>query len=122
MGTPYAYAPPPPSRPPARGVDVGVSITLLVLTLIGVVGGAFIGLFMLAFLDYCPPETCSTDGAVAAIFGGFGVATLVLLLGGVLAIVQMARRKLAWPVAAATLVLCTTACIGGYVGYFVAVG
>jgi hypothetical protein len=43
------------------------------------------GLFMLAFLDSCPPESCSVDGAVANlvlcasafIVGGFGYAAAV---------------------------------------------
>ena len=74
------------------------------------VGGcaAVMGLFLLAFLDSRPPESCSADRAVTAIFTALAVA--------------LVRRKLAWPFAGGTLVLCGVICGVGLVGYFVAVG
>ncbi|MDT5360844.1 MAG: hypothetical protein QOC69_2606 [Mycobacterium sp.] len=47
---------------------------------------------------------------------------LTVLVGLVVTIVQLVRRRLAWPFASGTLVLCGVICLFGGVGYFAAVG
>ena len=59
--------PPPSAKPPVSVVDLVVSILAIVFTVAFGVVAAAMGLFMLAFLDHCPPETCSVDGAVTAV-------------------------------------------------------
>jgi hypothetical protein len=73
-------------------------------------------------LDSCPPETCSAEGAATAIGTALVGATVVGPAGLVVTVVQLVRRKLAWPFAVGTLVLCGAICVAGVVGYFVAVG
>ncbi len=109
--------------PPRSGVDLAISITLLVLTYAGGGVAAFLAVFMLAFTDYCPPATCHIDaGGVTAVMTGFGVAVLIAIAGTVITIVQMVRRAKAWPWATGTLVLCAVACGLGMAGYIAAVG
>ena len=64
----YPYPPPyPPAKPPRSGTDLTVSIiTMVLIVLLGGLAG-FMGVFSLAFLDHCPPATCSVDGAVTAV-------------------------------------------------------
>jgi hypothetical protein len=119
----YPPFPPPPPVPPTRsGVDLAISITLLVLTYAGGGVAAFLAVFMLAFTDYCPPATCNIDAGVTAVMTGFGVAVLIAIAGTVISIVQMVRRAKAWPWATGTLVLCGVACGLGMAGYIAAVG
>jgi hypothetical protein len=111
-----------PQKPPLSTADMAVSIASLVLSvLIGGVG-AFFGLFSLAFLDYCPPESCSSDGAATAVMSALLVAGLVGLAGLIVTVIQLGRRKPAWPFAVATLLACIIALIVGGFGYFAAVG
>ncbi|MBI5339385.1 MAG: hypothetical protein HZB45_17070 [Mycolicibacterium rufum] len=114
----------PAPRPPAprSGADVAISIVFLVLT--GVLGAAavFFGVFSLAFLDHCPPETCSVDGAVNAVFTALLVAAGVGVVGLVLTVVALIRRATAWPYALATFALCALTLFLGGVGYGAAVG
>jgi hypothetical protein len=117
-----SYLPPRPPKPPVSGADVAFSITALVLTVLLVAASAIFGLFLLAFLDHCPPETCSIDGAVTAVMTGVGVAVLIGVIGLVVTVVQLIRRKRGWPFAVATLVLCGLAVFLGGVGYGLAVG
>jgi hypothetical protein len=83
---------------------------------------SFFGFFSLAFLDYCPPETCSVDGALTAVMTGVGVAMMIGVIGLVVTVVQLVRRKPGWPFAVATLALCTISVFLGGVGYVTAVG
>jgi hypothetical protein len=110
-----------PARPRSQS-DLVVSIVALVLTVMMGAGAAVMGLFLLAFLDSCPPESCSADGAVTAIGTALLIALAVGLAGLVVTIVQLVRRRLAWPFAVGTLVLCGVICVLGGVGYAAAVG
>jgi NO-binding membrane sensor protein with MHYT domain len=114
--------PPAPAKPPISGVDLTISIISLVLTLLLGGSAAVMGFFLLAFLDYCPPETCSADGAVTAVGLSVIVAVVVGLVGLVVTIVQLVRRSPAWPFAVGTLLLCGVICAFGFAGYFAAVG
>jgi hypothetical protein len=104
------------------GADLAISITALIITvLLGAVAAVF-GLFSLAFLDHCPPESCSVDGAVTAVGTGLLIAFAVGVVGLVATVIQLFRRKRGWLFAVATLVLCTLAVFLGGVGYATAVG
>ncbi|AEV75443.1 hypothetical protein MycrhN_4963 [Mycolicibacterium rhodesiae NBB3] len=118
----YGYPPVPPPKPPASGGDIAASTVVLVLTALLLAVAGFFGLFSLAFLDSCPPESCSVEGAVTAVMFGVGAALAVGLVGLVVTVVRLVRRKRGWPVAVATLALCAIAVFLGGVGYVIAVG
>ncbi|HEX2286153.1 MAG TPA: hypothetical protein VHI10_15220 [Mycobacterium sp.] len=111
-----------PPKPPVSGKDVAISVAALIIT--GLIGGvaAVFGLFSLAFLDHCPPESCSAEGAATAVGTALFAAFLIGVAGLVATIVRLVRRKPAWPFAVATLVLCAVAVFLGGVGYAMAVG
>jgi hypothetical protein len=111
----------PPPCAPRSGADVGISIAALVLTVLLGAAGAFFGFFSLAFLDHCPPETCSVDGAVNAVFTALLVAAGIGVVGLVLTVVALVRRATAWPFAVATFVLCALTLFLGALGYSAAV-
>ncbi|MCB0932534.1 MAG: hypothetical protein KDB71_11615 [Mycobacterium sp.] len=119
---PYGPYPPPGGQPASRTADRVISILVLAFTGMVLVGGAFMGLMMLAFLDHCPRATCSVSGAVGSVVTAVGVAAVVSLAGLVVTVVRMARRLTAWPFAVGTLGLCVLALFGGGLAYFVAVG
>lgn len=121
-GSPPSHPYGPPAKRPISGLDLGVSITALVLTVLFGVLATFMGFFMLAFLDHCPPETCSVDGAVTAVGGALLAAAAIGVTGLTLTIVQLVRRGPAWPFAVGTLALCVVACVLGGFGYETAVG
>jgi hypothetical protein len=113
---------PQPPKPPIATTDLTISIGALVLTVgFGVVAAAA-GLFSLAFLDNCPPQSCSADGAATAVGTALLAALAIGILGLVVTVVQLYRRKPGWPFAVATFVLCALAVALGAVGYAVAVG
>lgn len=114
--------PPPPPAPPRSGADVAISVVILVLTVLMGAVAAFFGVFSLAFLDHCPPETCSVDGAVGAVFTALLVAAGVGVIGLVVTVVALVRRATAWPFALATFVLCGLTLFVGALGYGAAVG
>jgi uncharacterized BrkB/YihY/UPF0761 family membrane protein len=120
-----AYPARPPSRPtrtPISGLDLAISITALTLTVLIGICAAVLGLFSLAFLDYCPPESCSADRAFTAVATALLVAALLGVVGLAVTIARLHRRRPAWPFAVATLVLCAIVCSLGGAGYAVAVG
>lgn len=114
--------PPPPAKPPRSAADVTISIIVLVFTALLGVGAVFMGIFSLAFLDYCPPATCSVEGAVTAVMGALAVAALVGLAGMIVTIVHLVRHKTAWPFAVGTLGLCLVVLFFGGMAYSAAVG
>ncbi len=118
----YPHHPPPPLPPPRNTVDVAVSVTVVVLTVLMVAGSALMGFFILAFLDYCPPESCSVSGAVTSVMAGVGVAALASLFGVVTVAIRVGRRLTSWPYALAALVMCVVALGGGLFAYNAAVG
>jgi len=83
---------------------------------------ATMGLFSLAFLDYCPPVSCSAEGAATAVGAALLAAFAIGVVGLVVTIVQLVRRKPGWPFAVATFGLCVLAVVLGAVGYAMAVG
>lgn len=115
------HAPPRPPRPPVPGADIAISIIVLVLTALMIAAGGFFGLFSLAFLDHCPPESCSEQGAVNAVGNALFAAVGIGVVGLTTTAVQLSRRRRGWPIATATLVLCLIAFVIGGVGYSMAV-
>jgi hypothetical protein len=117
-----SYPAPQPPKPPIATHDLLISIGALVLTVaLGVVAAAM-GLFSLAFLDYCPPQSCRAEGAVTAVGTALLVAFGLGVIGLVVTVSQLYRRKPGWPFAIATFALCAVALAVGVVGYASAVG
>lgn len=113
---------PPPTKPPIATADLWVSIGALVVTVVFGGAAAVMGLFSLAFLDHCPPESCSADGAATAVGIALLAAFAIGVIGLVVTVAQLYRRKPGWPFAVATFVLCVLAVVLGGVGYAMAVG
>jgi hypothetical protein len=113
---------PPRPKPPIASSDLWISIGVLILTVAFGVVAATMGLFSLAFLDYCPPQTCSADGAAGAVITAVLAAFGIGVVGLVVTVIQLYRRKPGWPFAVATFALCAVAVVLGGVGYAVAVG
>ncbi len=111
-----------PPQAPRSGVDLSLSVIALVLTVLLGAAAAVIGLVTLAFLDYCPPESCSVDGAVSTVATTLAVAALIGLAGGVWTVVRLNRRRRAWPLAVGTLALCALSFAVGALAYRSAVG
>jgi lysylphosphatidylglycerol synthetase-like protein (DUF2156 family) len=109
------------SRPIAT-TDLAVSIGALILTMAFGVVAAAMGLFSLAFLDYCPPESCSAEGAASAVGIALLASFAIGVVGLVVTVIQLYRRKPGWPFAVATFALCALAVVLGGVGYAMAVG
>lgn len=107
---------------PRSRADIATSIALLVVTVLMGAVAAFLGLFSLAFLDHCPPATCSVDGAVTAVFTALAGAAVIGVVGLVLTVVALIRRASAWPYALATFCLCALSLFLGVLRYGAAVG
>lgn len=111
------------TRPAPRSrADLATSIALLIVTVVMGAVAAFLGLFSLAFLDHCPPATCSVDGAVTAVFTALAGAAVIGVIGLVLTVVAMVRRASAWPYALGTFCLCALTLFLGVLRYGAAVG
>ncbi|MDJ0393384.1 hypothetical protein QMK17_08565 [Rhodococcus sp. G-MC3] len=110
------------NRPPVPGWDVAISVASLVFTFM--LGGLAVlaGIFSLAFLDYCPTGTCSAGGAVTAVAATLVTAGVVGVVGLILTIVRIARKRISWPFAVGTLLLCLLTCTVGAAFYVAAVG
>jgi drug/metabolite transporter (DMT)-like permease len=121
MGYPAGSRSRPP-KPPMSGPDLAVSISALVLTVMLGIAAAVFGMFSLAFLDHCPPESCSAEDAVTSVATALVIAVAIGIAGLAATIIALYRRMRAWPFAIATLVLCLIAFVLGGVGYAVAVG
>jgi hypothetical protein len=92
MGQP-SYPTAGPLRPPVSGGDLAISIVALVGTVLMGAAAAVFGLFSLAFLDHCPPESCSAEGAATAVGTELVVAFLIGVAGLVVTIVQLVERR-----------------------------
>jgi hypothetical protein len=94
----------------------------MVVAVIGWGVGAAMEFMFLAFTDYCPPESCSADRAATAVLLSVSVAAVLTAIGCIATIVQLIRRRMAWPYAVAALAASGLAELVGFVGYFAAVG
>lgn len=98
-----------------------MSIVVLVLTVLVVLAANIFGLIAIGYLDKCPPERCSSEGAFAAVAASLMVAAVIAAVGLTVTVVRLRRRRRAWPIAVATLALCLVACAIGGIGYAIAV-
>lgn len=117
---PPAWQPLPP--PPRNAADVTISILLMIMTVLVGGVGAVMGLMSVAFLDYCPPESCSVNGAVTTAMMTVGIAALIVLTGVILTISRLVARKPGWPFALGTLAACLGVFFLGAVAYTAVVG
>jgi uncharacterized BrkB/YihY/UPF0761 family membrane protein len=81
------------------GWDVAATSTLLVVTVAAVALATLLQLFSIAFIDYCPPETCDSTAGVVSQLVVFGAMGLVALAAVVIGVVRLVRRRRAWWVA-----------------------
>ncbi|MGB6209375.1 hypothetical protein [Mycobacterium sp.] len=124
-GYPNLAALPPTAPSPKRPTDKSDVVATTVLLVLGAfvwAGAACMELFVMAFTDYCPAQTCSADRAFTSITVGLSAAAALVVLGAVVAILRIVRRRSGWPFAAAALVLSIAAEVLGLVGYVAAVG
>ncbi|MQY29826.1 hypothetical protein [Nocardia aurantia] len=118
MSYPYPGPPPGGTTPPVIGWDVAVSVCLLVVSFLGCSMVTLAGLFLFAFADYCPPETCHPDRAVTWLGLGLALSAVALVIGSVAVTVSVTRRRISWPVAVIVTVVCVIGCGAGIVGEF----
>jgi len=116
-----AVAQPTPETPRSRR-DITLSVTVLVLTVLLGAAAAVVGLVTIAFLDYCPPESCSADDAFSTVTTTLAIAALIGLAGGVITVVRLNHRRKAWPIAAGTFALCALTFAVGAAAYQSVVG
>ena len=109
-------------KPPLSATDMWICVAALTSTVLMGGVGAVGGLFSLAFLDYCPPESCSADGAASAVLRSVLIAGVFGLAGLTVTIFRLRRRKTGWPFAVATFCICAVVLGTGFVGYIVATG
>ncbi|CAN5494033.1 hypothetical protein BH11ACT7_BH11ACT7_31140 [soil metagenome] len=83
---------------------------------------AFIGLFMLVFLDQCPPARCNVESGITAVGATLLIAAVIGVTGLVMTIIQLTRRGRAWPFAVGAFALCILTCAIGVYYYGDAVG
>jgi hypothetical protein len=114
--------PPVQAKPPVIVWDVVVTILIWCInaTIFGV--AAFVSIFFLSFIDYCPPESCSVEGAFGGVGLGALLAVVVAFAGLVIGIIRMVRRRVAWWIATVALVLSCACCGLGLVLGMSAVG
>ena len=72
--------------------------------------------------SWIPARPRAADGAVTAVGIALLSAFAIGVVGLVVTVVQLVRRKPGWPFAVATFVLCALAVVLGGVGYAMAVG
>ena len=112
----------PAGRPPRNTADLVISIVVVVVTVLMGAMAVVLGVFSLAFLDHCPPESCSAEGAVTAVFTALAIAAGIGVIGLVLTVVALIRRATAWPYAVGMFALCALALFVGMLRYGAAVG
>jgi uncharacterized BrkB/YihY/UPF0761 family membrane protein len=105
-----------------KGWDIALSVFLLLLAATLGVVGSILAFVSIAFIDNCPPESCSVDGAVSAQFTAALLVILAFVAGLIATIVALATRRRGWWVALLTAVVVLVIWVLGFVGYFTAVG
>ena len=101
--------------------DVVLTIILLVATFVVLVVSAFFDLFAVAFTDYCP-EPCHAGAGVAVVFTVWICSGVLALVGTIVSIIRLARRRRAWWFALATLLLVVIGSIAAFWLYVSIVG
>lgn len=109
------------TRRPLLVWDIAVSTAVLLVGFGFLVVAAVIDLFSAALVGSCPVRTCSAGAAVASLGISWFVMFLLMIIGAVLTIVSLVRRRQAWWVALLALVLVVAVWITGFVLYSQAV-
>ncbi len=109
------------TRRPILVWDIAVSIAVLVIGFGFLMVSAVIDLFSAAFVGNCPVRTCSAGAAIASLGISWFIMLLILLIGAVLTIVSLVRRRQSWWIALVALVLVVAVWIVGFVYYSQAV-
>ncbi|WP_224390697.1 hypothetical protein [Pseudonocardia sp. ICBG1293] len=84
--------------------------------------GVFGAVFLLAFLDYCPPQTCSSSAVLVSVGGSLVVAAAAGVAGLAMTVLRLVERRPAWPFALTTLLVVGAAVVFGAVHYASAIG
>jgi uncharacterized BrkB/YihY/UPF0761 family membrane protein len=93
--------------------DVVLTIILLVATFIVLLVSAFFDLFAIAFTDYCP-EPCHAGTGIAAVFTIWICSAILALVGAIVSIVRLTRRRRAWWIAGIALALVIVGSVGAF--------
>lgn len=110
-----------PNRRPLLIWDIVVSLTVLLVSGGFLVVAAVIDLIFAALVGSCPVRTCSAGAAVASLGISWFVMFLLVIIGAVLTIVRVVRRRRAWWIALLAFVLVVAIWITGFVLYSTAV-
>jgi hypothetical protein len=112
----------PDPKPGLIGWDVALSVALLAVAAAAWVVSSITGFFMVAFIDYCPPDRCNADNALASIVVAAAIAGVIGIAASVVSVVRIIRRRPAWPFALGALAISILVEALGFVGYFAFVG
>jgi hypothetical protein len=104
-----------------RTSDAVVTAMLLVVVAAVVAMAVLGGVFLLAFGE-CVAPRCNGDATRTAVIAGLSLAVLGGFGGLVLAVRRIAVRRLAWPVALATLAFCAVVVVAAMAVYRLAAG
>ncbi|WP_308819725.1 hypothetical protein [Pseudonocardia alni] len=113
---------PEAGRRPIVRWDAALSGAALAVTGMLVALGVFGAVFLVAFLDYCPPRTCSSSAVLVSVGGSLVVATAAGIAGLAMTVLRVVERRPAWPFALATLAVTGSAVVFGAVHYASAIG
>lgn len=111
-----------PAHRPVIGWDVALSGIALATTGMLLAFGVFCALFLVAFLEYCPPPVCSSSRMLVSVAGSLVVAVAAGIAGSAVTVLRIAARRISWPFALVTLVVTAIAIGAGAVGYAGAIG
>lgn len=111
-----------PNPPRAKPEDLAATVSLLVISVLAAFFGAIMLLFSVAFIDHCPPETCSLDAAWLSMNAGQAFMLLSLVVGIALSIWRLVKRKIAWRIALTTLVAVILSAVLGFVAVVISAG
>ncbi|MEQ3554422.1 hypothetical protein WIS52_28485 [Pseudonocardia nematodicida] len=109
-------------RRPLLVWDVALSGFALALTGMLIALGVFGGVFLMAFLDYCPPRTCSSLNILVSVGGSLVVAVAAGIAGLAMTVLRIVERRVSWPFAAVTLLIAAAAIAFGAADYTTAIG
>ena len=87
------------AKPPVKGWDVAVTVILLVIDAALAFAASVMGMFLIMASDPCGVRDCGNDLIVLGWIIGMVLPWLVLIATGIIAIVRLVRRKLAFWVA-----------------------
>lgn len=101
--------------------DVAASIVLLVLSYSAFLIGAVFALIGLSFIDDCPSGSCSVNAAVDAQFTTGVVLAIAALVGTIVTILLLVKRRRGWWVALITFATIVVGWIVGFILFTMAV-